>query len=260
MQNMQMYSAMAFQLIMTYLPKLLLAIFTLIVGLWVIKILGKALIKSLDRSQVELSLKRFLASFVSVTLKILLFISIASMVGIQVTSFIAIIGAAGLAVGLALQGSLANFAGGVLILLFKPFKVGDFIDALGYAGTVKDIQIFNTILKTEDNKTIIIPNGNLSNSSITNYSVEDKRRLDMTFGIGYDDDLKKAKEILTNLIESDERILEDPAPLIAISKLAGSSVNFVVRVWVKSSDYWGVYFDMQEKVKVSFDEQGLSIH
>jgi small conductance mechanosensitive channel len=181
------------------------------------------------------------------------------MLGVQMTSFIAILGAAGLAVGLALQGSLANFAGGVLLLLFKPFKVGDFIEAQGFSGSVNAIQVFNTVLKTPDNKTIIIPNGNLSNGAITNFTAEKNRRVDWTFGIGYSDDIKKAKEILVQLIKSDPRILDEPEAMVALSELGDSSVNFVVRAWVKLEDFWGVYFDIQEKVKLTFDEQGISI-
>ncbi len=192
-------------------------------------------------------------------LKVLLVISVVSMLGVQMTSFIAMLGAAGLAVGLALQGSLANFAGGVLLLLFKPFKVGDFIEAQSFTGTVNAIQVFNTVLKTPDNKTIVIPNGNLSNGAITNFTAEKNRRVEWNFGIGYADDLKKAKEILTQLVKSDSRILNEPESLVAISELGDSSVNFVVRAWVKLEDYWSVNFDMKEKVKLTFDEQGISI-
>jgi small conductance mechanosensitive channel len=215
--------------------------------------------KSLERSKVELSLQKFLISLISVLLKVMLFISVASMIGIATTSFVAIIGAAGLAVGLALQGSLANFAGGVLILLFKPFKVGDVIETQGYLGKVHEIRIFNTIMKTFDNKTIIIPNGAVSGGSIVNFSTEPQRRVDMTFGIGYDDDIKKAKGILQNLVEADNRILKDPAPQIALKELGDSSVNFVVRVWCEAAEYWNIYFDMQEKVKFTFDQEGISI-
>lgn len=246
-------------LAINWAPKLLLVIVTLVIGLWIIKLLVKTFGKSMERSKVDVSLQKFLLSLVGTLLKVLLFISVASMVGIQMTSFIAIIGAAGLAVGLALQGSLANFAGGVLILLFKPFKVGDFIEAQGYAGTVSEIQVFITILKTPDNKTIIIPNGGLANSNLTNFSTESTRRVDMTFGIGYEDDIKKAKDILTKLVESDERILENPEPMVVISELADSSVNFAVRAWCNAADYWGIYFDMQEKVKLEFDKQSVSI-
>ena len=189
----------------------------------------------------------------------MLVISVLGMLGIEMTSFVAILGAAGLAVGMALSGTLQNFAGGVMILIFKPFKNGDFIEAQGHTGTVSEIQIFNTILKTPDNKTIIIPNGGLSTSSMTNYSTEEKRRVDWTFGIGYGDKTDNAKEVLTQLMSEDNRILNDPAPFVAVSELADSSVNFAVRAWVKAEDYWGVYFDMNEKVYNTFDEKGLNI-
>ncbi|MCK5454683.1 MAG: mechanosensitive ion channel, partial [Calditrichia bacterium] len=160
---------------------------------------------------------------------------------------------------LSLQGSLANFAGGVLILLFKPFKVGDFIETQGYLGVVHSIQIFNTVLKTPDNKRIIIPNGPVSSGSLTNFSAETQRRVDMVFGIGYQDDIAKAKKVLNGLINEDQRILKEPEPLVVVSELGDSSVNLTVRVWVNSADYWGVYFDMQENVKLTFDKEGLSI-
>lgn len=259
MGNTQSYITKAVELIMVYGPKLILAIIVLFLGLWIIKLIKKMISKSLERSKVELSLQKFFISLVSALLKLMLFISVASMVGIATTSFVAIIGAAGLAVGLALQGSLANFAGGVLILLFKPFKVGDVIETQGYLGKVHEVRIFNTILKTFDNKTIIIPNGAISGASLVNFSTEPQRRVDMTFGIGYDDDLKKAKTILQNLVNADNRILKEPAPQIALSELGDSSVNFVVRVWCEAAEYWNIYFEMQENVKLTFDQEGISI-
>lgn len=259
MENFSTYTDQAIKMIMEYGPRFLLAIVTLFIGLWVIRLFSKGLKKTMVRSNVDASLQPFLLSLISILLKILLFISVASMIGIQMTSFVAILASAGLAVGLALQGGLANFAGGVLILLFKPFKVGDFIEAQGYAGSVKAIHVFNTILKTPDNKTIIIPNGALSNGNITNFSTEATRRVDMSFGIGYSDDIQKAKAILKNLIEQDSRILKDPEPAVVLSDLADSSVNFAVRTWCNASDYWGIYFDMQEKVKQAFDKEGISI-
>lgn len=253
------YTGKAIEMLMDWAPKLVLVIITLIVGLAVIKLIVRLMDRAMERGKTEETLREFINSFVGIAFKVLLFLSIAPMIGIKVTSFIAILGAAGLAVGLALQGSLANFAGGVLITLFKPYKVGDFIDAQGYTGTVKQIQIFNTILKTPDNKTIIIPNGGLSNSSITNFSTEPTRRVDMTFGIGYSDDIQKAKDVLKRLVENDSRILKDPEPMIVVSELADSSVNFAVRAWCNSGDYWGIYFDIQEKVKLEFDKEGISI-
>jgi len=246
-------------LIFEHGPGVLMALITLLIGLWIIKVIVKLISKSLSHSNVEQSLSKFLRNLVSVLLKVLLFVSVASMIGIETTSFIAILGAAGLAVGLALQGSLANFAGGVLILLFKPYKVGDFVDAQGVMGSVKEIQVFNTVLKTPDNKIIIVPNGAISNGIITNFSAESTRRVDMSFGIGYGDDIQKAKQVLKDLVAADDRALKDPAPQIVVSALADSSVNFAVRVWANASDYWGLFFDMQERVKETFDKEGISI-
>ncbi|MEM7363936.1 MAG: mechanosensitive ion channel domain-containing protein [Pseudomonadota bacterium] len=253
------YTDMAVELAMGYGPKLILAILTLIIGLWIISAVVRGLAASFERSQMEETLRNFLESLISIGLKALLLISVASMVGIETTSFIAVLGAAGLAIGLALQGSLANFAGGVLILIFRPYKVGDVIDAAGYLGSVRGIEIFNTIMTTPDNKTIIIPNGAISSGAIVNYSTQDTRRVDIEFGIGYGDDIKKAKDILAGLIAADERILDDPEPMIAVSSLGDSAVNIVTRSWVQSADYWGVYFDLMENAKLAFDEQGVSI-
>lgn len=242
-----------------YGPTLLLAIITLVAGLWIIKRFTRSLSNSFDRKNIDPSLRPFLIGSISIILKILLVISVMMMIGIEMLSFVAILGAVSLAIGMALSGTLQNFAGGVMILLFKPFKVGDYIKAQGYAGSVSEIQIFNTIIKTPDNKTIIIPNGGLSTGSMINYSTEQQRRVDFTFGIGYGDDIDKAKGVLQGLLDADQRILKDPETFIAVSELADSSVNFVVRAWVKSSDYWGVFFDMQENVKKTFDEENISI-
>ena len=192
-------------------------------------------------------------------LKVILVITVLSTLGIEMTSFIAILGAAGLAVGMALSGTLQNFAGGVMILIFKPFKVGDVIEAQGHTGGVKEIQIFNTILKTPDNKTIIIPNGGLSNSSMVNYSTEPTRRVDFTFGIGYGDSIEQGKEVLQAIFAADSRILTETAPFVEVVALADSSVNFACRVWVNSADYWGVYFDTNAKVYNKFNKVGLNI-
>jgi len=205
------------------------------------------------------SLKPFLKGLVGMLLKALLFISVLGMIGIEMTSFIAILGAVGLAVGMALSGTLQNFAGGVMILIFKPFKIGDFIEAQGYMGVVKEIQIFNTIVTTPDNKTIIIPNGGLSTSSMINYSTEEERRVDWTIGIAYGDDVDKARAVIKRLCDEDSRILKDPEVFIAVSELADSSVNFAVRAWVKAPDYWGVFFDLNENVYKTFGKEGLNI-
>ena len=240
--------------------KLVGAIAALIIGLWVIKILIGGLGKLMKKKNVDDSLQPFLRGLLGASLKALLFVSVLSMMGIEMTSFIAILGAAGLAIGMALSGTLQNFAGGVMILIFKPFKVGDWVDAQGYSGTVHEIQIFNTVLKTPDNKHVIIPNGGLATGSLVNYSKEEKRRVDFTFGIAYGDDVDKARAVLLNLIKADNRIINDPAePFVAVSELADSSVNFAVRVWVNAADYWGVYFDMNEAVYKTFDKEGLSI-
>ena len=259
MQELEKYSSQAIDFVWDKGPALVGAILTLIIGLWVIGIITRAIRKGFEKRGVDPSLAPFLVSLINAMLKIMLVISVIGMVGIQMTSFVAILGAAGLAVGLALQGTLQNFAGGVIILILKPFKVGDVIDAAGYIGSVKEIQIFNTILKTPDNKTIIIPNGGLANSSMTNYSTEELRRVDFTFGIGYGDDTAKARKVLESLINAAERILKDPEPFIAVSALADSSVNFVVRVWAQSSDYWGIHFDMNENVYNAFAKEGLNI-
>jgi len=242
-----------------YGPKLIGALVVLIIGLWIIKLIVKSLKKVLTKRNFDKSLSSFVVSLIGVTLKILLVISIMGMVGIEMTSFIAILGAAGLAFGLALSGTLQNFAGGVMILIFKPFKVGDVIEGQGYTGSVSEIQIFNTILKTPDNKVIIIPNGGLFNASIINYSKEENRRVDWTFGIGYGDDIDKTKEVLKTLCGNDKRILKDPEVFIAVSELADSSVNFVLRAWVKAPDYWAVFFEMNENVYKAFNAEGLNI-
>lgn len=235
------------------------AIVALIIGLWFIRVITNGLAKLMKARNVDDSLQPFLISLLNIALKTLLVVSVLSMLGIEMTSFVAILGAAGLAVGMALSGTLQNFAGGVMILIFKPFKVGDVITSQGYTGTVYEIQIFNTILKTPDNKHIIIPNGGLSTSSLVNFSKETTRRVDWTFGIGYGDDIDKAKSVLQQLIDDDQRIKNDPEPFIAVSELADSSVNFTVRVWVNAPDYWGVYFSMNENVYKTFGKEGLNI-
>ncbi|QGY44568.1 mechanosensitive ion channel [Maribellus comscasis] len=246
-------------IILFYGPRLVGAIITLIIGWWIIKVIQKAVRKGFEKREMDPSLRGFLNSMIGILLKTMLIISVVGMLGVQMTSFIAVLGAAGLAIGMALSGTLQNFAGGVMILLFKPFKVGDFIDAQGHKGIVNEIQIFNTILKTPDNKTIIIPNGGLSTSSMVNFSAEPKRRVDFLFGIGYGDDVDKAKKVLRSLIDKDERILKEPEPFIAVSELGDSSVNIVVRVWAEASNYWGIYFDMTENVYKTFDKEGLNI-
>jgi len=247
------------EIVTTYGPNLVWAILTLVVGLWIVKLVVQGVRKGLDKGDTEETLKSFLVSIVSILLKVMVYITALGMLGVEMTSFIAILGAAGLAVGLALSGALQNFAGGVIILLFKPFKVGQFIEAQGHMGTVREIQIFATVLKTPDNKTILIPNGSLANGSMTNFSVEEKRRVDWTFGIGYGDDIDKAYEVIKRLLSEDERILDDPQPFLALKELGDSSVDITVRVWVKAGDFWPVHFRMNEEVYKTFEKEGLSI-
>lgn len=242
-----------------YGPKLIGAIAVWIIGNFIVKAISSGVKKALEKSKTDPSLIPFLMGLVNGLLKVMLVITVLGMLGIEMTSFIAILGAAGLAVGMALSGTLQNFAGGVMILVFKPFKVGNYIQAQGYSGTVSEIQIFNTIMKTPDNKTIIIPNGGLSTSSMVNFSVEEKRRVDWTIGIAYGDDVDKAKEVIRRLCEEDTRILKDPDVFIAVSALADSSVNFAVRAWVMAPDYWGVHFELNEKVYKTFESEGLNI-
>ncbi|MEH6354443.1 MAG: mechanosensitive ion channel domain-containing protein [Marinobacter sp.] len=247
----------AITLVMAYAPKVVLAIITLIVGMWLINRFVNVLDSKLGKK--DPTLNKFLCGLINAILKVLLLISVASMIGIATTSFIAVIGAAGLAIGLALQGSLGNFAGGVLILIFKPFKVGDTIEAQGFLGAVDEISILYTIVNTFDNRRVVIPNGSLSNATLVNVSIYDKRRCDMTFGIGYDDDIDKAKGILKQLMEEDERSLSDPAPRICVGSLGDSSVNLMFRVWVATDNLWPYYWDMQEKVKKAFDAADITI-
>ena len=247
----------AIALIMTYAPKVVLAIITLVVGLWLINRFVGVLDNKLGKK--DPTLNKFLCGLIGAILKILLFISVASMVGIATTSFIAIIGAAGLAIGLALQGSLGNFAGGVLILIFKPFKVGDTIEAQGYLGAVAEISILYTIVNTFDNRRIVIPNGSLSNATLVNVSYYDTRRCDMTFGIAYGDDIDKARAVIKQLLNEDERVLPEPEPRISVGSLGDNSVTIIVRPWTKTDDLWPVYWDMHERVKKAFDKEGITI-
>lgn len=253
------YTDQAIEMGMNYAPTLLLAILTLIIGLWIVNRITAGVGRALEKGGMEVTLRKFVHSLLNIGLKALLLISVAGMVGIETTSFIAVLGAAGLAIGLALQGSLANFAGGVLILVLRPYKVGDFIDTGGLMGTVQQIGIFNTTMTTPDNKTIIIPNGSISNSPITNFSTQATRRVDTFFGIHYDDDLKQAKQILQDLIDADERILKDPPPQIFISSLGDNSVNIATRTWVEAPNYFPVLWELTENAKLRFDEAGITI-
>ncbi len=258
-QDVSKYYDQAISLGIEYSPKLLMAIFTLIIGFWLVRRVVSAIESGLSLKKVDKPLVHFLGNFVNFGLKGLLILSVASMIGIETTSFIAAFGAAGLAIGLALQGSLANFAGGVLILFFKPYRIGDLIEAQGHLGVVKEIQIFNTIILSPDNKRIIIPNGAMSNGSIMNITAEGILRVDLVVGVSYDADIKQTKEILEGLLSNDERVLKDPGYTVAVSELADSSVNFVVRPFVNVADYWDVYFDITEKAKIALDHAGIAI-
>jgi len=259
LSSFESYFAQFGDLVIAYGGTVLLAIVFLLVGLWVIKRIVKIVGKTMDKRGVDVSLQPFLKSLIGALLKVMLIISVVSMLGVEMTSFIAVLGAAGLAVGLALQGSLSNFAGGVLILLLKPFKVGDFIDTGSHAGTVREIQIFYTYITTPTNQEIIVPNGDLSNNAVKNFSFHDTRRIDLTFGIGYEDNIDQAKEILMKLITDEEKAMKDPAPMVFIENLNDSSVDFRVRAWSANSDYWDIVNSMSEKVKKSFDSAGVSI-
>ena len=246
-------------LIIEYTPKILVALAILIIGLLVIKLVIKVAKKAMAKSGIDVTLQKFLGNLIGWALKILLIIAVISKLGVETTSFAAIIAAAGLAVGLALQGSLANFAGGILIMIFKPFKLGDFIEAQGESGTVKEIEIFTTKLNTTDNKEIIIPNGTLSNGNIVNYSTEATRRVDFTFGVGYDSDIKKTKDILYGILDEHPLVLKTPVAAVNLSELGDSSLNFFTRGWVKKEDYWTVKFEVMEQAKEAFDKAGIDI-
>ena len=250
---------MVWDLAVEYGSSLLIAILVLIIGFMLTKRVSKVFGKVMTKRNLDESLKGFLTSMVSVTLKILVVITALGQLGVEMTSFIALLGAAGLAIGMAFSGTLGNFAGGIMILIFRPYKTGDYIKAQGEEGIVKEIQIFNTILLTLDNKTVIIPNGALANGNMTNFTMEKLRRVDFTVGIGYGDKYDTAKDVLNRFISEDEKILKDPEPFIGLGELADSSVNITLRVWAKTEDYWDVYFKMNEKIYKEFDQEGLNI-
>ncbi|MFL1010779.1 mechanosensitive ion channel family protein [Flavisericum labens] len=239
--------------------KIIGAILIWIIGSWLIKKLIKATRSVMTKQNYDESLQKFLMNLLGWILKIVLIIVVLGTVGVETTSFAAIIAAAGLAIGLALQGSLGNFAGGVLIMIFKPFKIGDLIEAQGEIGVVKEIEIFTTKLTGLSNKEIIIPNGSLSNGNIVNYTTEGTRRVDLVFGVSYDADIKKTKEVIMNVLTSHPKVLKDPAPGVTVLELADSSVNFATRPWCKTEDYWTVYFDVTENVKEALDATGIEI-
>lgn len=239
--------------------QIIAAIVVFVVGRWLARRISKLIERGLTRADTDPTLVGFFRNIAYFGLLTLVIIAAVGQLGVQTTSFIAILGAAGLAVGLALQGSLANFAAGVLMIIFRPFKAGDFIEAAGTAGSVEEIQLFTTTLKTPDNKTIIIPNAQVTGSTITNYSARDTRRLDLVFGVSYTDDLDQVKRVIREVLAEEKRLLDDPEPLIGLLNLGDSSVDFAVRPWVNSGDYWPVYFDLQEAMKKRFDREGISI-
>lgn len=247
------------QLLTVYGLKVLAAVAIFIIGRWVAKGVRKLVERLMTKGKVDPTLITFSSNMAYIGLLAFVVIAALGQLGIQTTSFIAILGAAGLAVGLALQGSLSNFAAGFLLIIFRPFKVGDLVEAAGVFGVVETIQIFTTQLKTPDNKTVIVPNAKLTDDNIVNWTVKGTRRVDMVFGIGYEDDIDKARSLMADIIAEDTRILKTPEPQISVSELADSSVNFVVRPWVKVEDYWGVFFDLTEKIKKAFDANDISI-
>ena len=238
---------------------LVYAIIILVVGRWVSILAGKLVLKAMGKTKVDATLHKFIAGLVRTGLFIFVIIAVLERLGLKTTSFVAVVGAAGLAIGLALQGSLANFAAGVLLIIFKPFRVGDYVEVAGTAGTVRQIEIFNTILDSPDNRRVIVPNAQVTGGNIINYTVNGTRRVDMVVGVSYDDDLQKARQVIEQVLRAEGRLLADPAPVVAVSEMADSSVNFVVRPWVKAADYWGVYFDLTERIKVALDENGITI-
>jgi small conductance mechanosensitive channel len=247
------------ELLVEYTPKILVALAILIIGLFVIKILVKTSRNLMKKRGVDITLQKFLGDLISWALKLLLFITVIAKLGVETASFAAIIAAAGLAVGLALQGSLGNFAGGVLIMIFKPFKIGDLVEAQGEIGVIKEIEIFTTKLTGLSNKEIIIPNGILSNGNIVNYTTEGTRRVDLVIGVSYDADIKKTKEVLIDVLTSNAKVLKDPSPGVTVLELADSSVNFAVRPWCKTEHYWDVYFEVTEAVKLALDKAEIEI-
>ncbi|WP_343216171.1 mechanosensitive ion channel family protein [Clostridium mobile] len=243
----------------SYGIKFIEILIVLFLGRWIIRVFLNVMDKSLKKSKIDVSLHSFIKSILTMILRIVLFLTIASMLGIPITTFLAVLSAAGVAVGLALKDSLSNFAGGILVLIFRPFNVGDYIETQGYSGTVKEIQLLYTYMNTADNKKIIIPNGELANGKIINYSAEEHRRVDLKFSIGYHDDIVKAKNIIKETINSNSLIFKDPEPFVAVGEYGNNSINLIIRVWCNNSDYWTIYHHLQEEVKLGFDREGITI-
>ncbi|WP_324171866.1 mechanosensitive ion channel family protein [Sulfurimonas sp.] len=253
------YTDMIIMYVSQYGLKIIAALLIFIIGKWAVKKLTSLSKRLMQKANIDQTLIEFSESLIYFLLLIMVVIASLNALGVNTTSFIAVFGAAGLAIGLALQGSLANIGAAVLIIIFRPFKVGDFVEAGGATGTVEDVNLFSTIIAPLDNRTIIVPNSSIVGGNIINYSNKTQRRVDHVFGIGYGDDLKLAKETLMQIMIDDSRILSEPTPFVAVSELGDSSVNFVFRAWVNTEDYWDVYFEMLEKVKLTFDEKGISI-
>jgi small conductance mechanosensitive channel len=248
-----------FDMLTVFGTKLIVALLILIVGVWIAKLIRRGFLAILKKRELDPMVTTFLTNLVYYTLLIFVVIAALNQLGVQTTSLIAVFGAAGLAIGLALQGSLANFAAGFLILIFRPYRVGDYIEGAGVSGSIEKLQVFNTILNTPDNKVVIIPNANMLSGNIINYSQKETRRVDLVVGIGYEDDIPKAKKLLQDIVTNHKLVLKDPTPVVAVSELADSSVNIVVRPWVKTADYWTVHFELTESIKHEFDANGISI-
>jgi len=257
-ETVSKYTDLAITYASEYGLKIVAAILIFVIGKWVVKKLTVVTKNLMEKAKIDQTLVEFGESLVYFVLLLMVILASLNALGIDTTSFLAVFGAASLAIGLALQGSLANVGAAVLIIIFRPFKVGDFVDAGGATGTVEDINLFSTVIAPLDNRTIIVPNAAIVGGNITNYSMKENRRVDHVFGISYDDDLKLAKETLMQIMVEDERVVQDPAPFVAVSELGDNSVNFTTRAWVKTEDYWDVYFEQIEKVKLTFDEKGLS--
>jgi small conductance mechanosensitive channel len=258
MDSLKTYTDQYWNMFMLYLPKLLTAIAVFIIGLWVINMITRAVKRIMLRRQIDASVQSFLASLINVSLRIILLLSVAGMLGLETTSFIAVVGAAGLAVGLALQGSLANFAGGVLTLVFKPFKVGDLIESGGQTGVVREIQIFNTILLTPDNKTVILPNGAVSNGTIINYSKHGSLRVDITIGVAPTNDIAVVRQVAMDVMNANPKVLKEPAPSVNVNKMGDGMITLTVRPYSSVADYWDVYFGVQEEIKLAFEKHNVS--
>lgn len=257
--NIDKYIEMVTYWVTTYSVKIIAALLVLVIGKWLARRITNVITRLMEKNKVDITLVRFLDSIMYYSFMVMVVIAAAGQLGINTTSFLTIVGAAGLAIGLALKDSLSNFASGVMLVLFRPYRVNDYVDIGGVAGNVVSISLFTTELNTVDNQKVIVPNASITSNVITNVTANPTRRVDLVIGIGYNDDIKKAKEVIQGVLAEEKRILPEPAPLIAVSELADSSVNFAVRPWVKTGDYWGVYFALHENIKLALDANGISI-